>query len=172
MKANAITRKLPELDECPISYCNWSYIYSQRFGIDSFPCSHTVQKINVSPHLPPEFPIPIIQKQMTAAIYNEETWNFKEYSKKNSNHSHGQKIETNASFMENLTVSWPSYSFILKLTKEVISFKKLNENEINIVFSRLAFQWGKSIGMSQKDEEDIDFRSTFRFDQLRNFKLN
>jgi hypothetical protein len=109
---------------------------------------------------------------MTIALYNDKTWNFKEYPKKNINHSHSQQIENNASFMENLKVSWPSYSFILQLTKEVISFKKINENEINVVFSRLAFQWGKAIGMTQKDEGDTDFRSTFRFDQLRNFKIN
>jgi hypothetical protein len=89
-----------------------------------------------------------------------------------SHHSHSQKIETNASFMKNLKRSWSSYSFILQLTKEVIAFKKINENEMNGVFSRLAFEWGKAIGMTQKNEENIGFQSKFRFDQRRNFKLN
>jgi hypothetical protein len=50
MKKHAISLKVPDYDNCPYEYCNWSFIYSRRFGIENFPCTHTVQKIEVLPH--------------------------------------------------------------------------------------------------------------------------
>jgi hypothetical protein len=77
LKKRAIDQNLPKTNTCTHPNCNWSYIFSQRFGITGYPCIHTVQSIEITPPMPPVFESPQITSENIIRIYEEKQWNFK-----------------------------------------------------------------------------------------------
>jgi hypothetical protein len=174
-KRRVVTKCLPARDSCNDPRCNWSNIFSKRFGIDNFPCIQTIQNSEIHAPNPPTFPPATINSGYIVESYNGGKWDVMIYSAKNTPKlpfSESDLLATNNDDLHNslfTLISLSTFSFVSKLTQDILRFYKSNKAPLLRLqlMVDLAYQFGEKKGRSGVDESDLAFRSEFYYEQLK-----
>ena len=135
--------------------CEWSIIYSKRFGV-SFPCIHTALSFNQEiPDLIP--PTDIDESKEIFLTDHLVGWEFPRNSAK--------KLHTE--YEENLELQFEDegndvFSFLMKITSDFCNLNGVKKSKEKML-SEISMQWAvQTSNQSREIFRDIKFRSEFK----------
>jgi hypothetical protein len=141
LKQKAMNQNLPKTDLCSHTNCHWSDIFSQRFGIDGYPCIHPVQSIDIIPPKPPAFSSSKITSENIIQCYADKEWKCKVKIKSKCPKIPNMKVD--GSFFP--LFNEPDYTmmFLSQLTQEILSFHNIDSKFAPAILAKLVFCFSK-----------------------------
>ena len=164
-KEKAKKKDLPTLDDCPYN-CNWGIIYSHRFNTERFPCKHTARNSSVS--IKPIKLQNIDSLPRCHYVFHEESyknWLFSSSISSTTSLSEKDIRENSNNTLYNITekgfirqtIHELYHCFQKKIPKEDIDFEVIKEWTL------------ATIGKSQQETMNVDFRSAFRCKMIKKY---
>lgn len=164
LSSKAEEMEIPQFAQCNCN-CGWDEVYSNRFGINNFPCIHSIKLSNLQLNnlILPE------SKNKTKCISMEQSidgWLFSEIS----NDKNALKSPLKMPEFEFITDK-SEHHFLVQTAKE-ISLTKGCIITMNDILIEISKQWGAETIHNPEKINDIDFRAYFRYKMYKTYINN
>jgi hypothetical protein len=161
LKKLAETQNIEQSQVGNCQKCQWGFIYSKRYGIQNFPCKHTVLQVEIRYPEKPVFSSTITGTKIIEDEIINNHWQFTHRNNQNmEQHIH---IDEMNNFGDFIRENAESYEFLIELTKEILFMKELPATEYNRVLAVTSMEFG--IFVNQKSGNDPELRSFIQQNQ-------
>ena len=164
-KENAIKKHYSNCLTCPYN-CEWSEIYSNRFGIKNFPCKHIVlsKEIEFDNITIPKMAIYKFQKPTIQIDLQYQNWEFKDNDKKRNKYCMLTMKDS-----VKLRFDQEEKSFIFQTVSEIYHLVNMKIPKNDIIYD-LTMNWAiMTYSIDQSYKINLEFRSYFRLEMMKKY---
>lgn len=153
--------------------CGWEEIYTYRYGINNFPCIHTVlakiKNIEIKNIDIPTISFNINNKYIQIEDIIQE-WNFTEVEFNNVENYPKNIVDPVNEHIINWIFDIDEYQFLYQIANDILYLKKNMESREKILID-ISIKWGQRIFNNVYIKHRYDFRSKFLIDILNEYSL-